>query len=228
MQNEDKAKASYRQLVASEHDNFTLSVTGLHINVAFPHLGASLDSLISCSCSDDGVLEIKCPYSLSGGLPTDARFLKDNKLSQQHQYYYQVQGQMGVLERSYSDFVVWTPRDILIQRITFDQTFFELMKKQLDLFFLKVIMPKILIGAEKEDKHPSEEEGIYCYCRQGEFGDMVLCDGPVCKFGWFHFGCVNLTTAPVGTRFVLIVFLISNRIVFHYEQCTYCCFSNRE
>lgn len=181
--------------------NFTISITGLHVNVAFPHLGASPDGLISCSCCGEGVLEIKCPYSVSSGLPTDAPFLKDNKLSRQHQYYYQVQGQMGILERSYSDFIVWTPKSIFIQRITFDQLFFDSMNKQLDLFFVRVIMPRILIGEKGEDKHPSEEEGIFCYCRQGEFGNMVMCDGPACIFGWFHFSCVNLTTAPVGTWF---------------------------
>ena len=46
---------------------------------------------------------------------------------------------------------------------------------------------RILTGAEGEDKHPNGEEGIFGCCRQGEYGNMVMCDCPGCKFGWFNF-----------------------------------------
>ena len=146
IQHEDKARTAYKELTSSVHDNFTLSITGLHVNVSCPHLGASPDGMIKCSCCGKGILEIKCPYSVHDGVPKDVYFLKETR---QHQYYYQVQGQMGILEYSYCDFVVWTPHDIVIERIMFDQPFFDTMKKQLDLFFVKVILPKILIGEKK-------------------------------------------------------------------------------
>ena len=117
--------------------------------------------MIKCSCCGKGILEIKCPYSVRDGVPKDVYFLKENKLARQHQYYYQVQGQMGILEYSYCDFVVWTPHDIVIERIMFDQPFFDTMKKQLDLFFVKVILPKILIGEKKYDHHFSEKEKYF-------------------------------------------------------------------
>ena len=41
---------------------------------------------------------------------------------------------------------------------------------------------------------PNEEK--YCYCQQGEHGDMICCDNEGCRLGWFHFECVGLSSAP--------------------------------
>ena len=100
-------------------------MTGLHINPQYPHLGASPDGLISCSCCGNGLLEIKCPYSKRNLDPTqivDSSFyLKPTesglKLSKVHDYYHQVQGQMTICERSYCDFVCWTPLGMHIEWI---------------------------------------------------------------------------------------------------------------
>jgi hypothetical protein len=123
MENEETARVCYKNISVQNHDNLILSITGLLINVCFPHLGASPDGLISCSCCGEGVLEIKCPFSVSNSLPTDSKFIEDNKLSHKHEYFYKVQGQMGILERLYCDFVVWTRQDIYIERIPLDQSF---------------------------------------------------------------------------------------------------------
>ncbi len=201
VENEETARMCYKNIAIQNHDKFVLSITGLHINVCFPHLGASPDGLITCSCCGNGVLEIKCPFSVSNSLPTDSKYIEDNKLSCKHDYFYQVQGQMGILERSYCDFVVWTPQDIFIERIPFNQSFFDTMRKKLDSFFLNVILPKVLTNNQARCNHPSEDDGIFCFCRRGEFQDMVMCDNPTCKFGWFHFSCVNLKVEPKGTWF---------------------------
>ena len=62
-------------------------------------------------------------------------------------------------------------------------------------------MPKILIGEKKDDHHSSEKEKVFCYCRKGEFGKMVECDGHSCAIGWYHFSCVNLEREPKGAWF---------------------------
>lgn len=46
--------------------------------------------------------------------------------------------------------------------------------------------------AEEDDKQP------YCFCQSVSFGEMVACDGPNCKYEWFHYGCVNLKEPPKG------------------------------
>ena len=73
------------------------------------------------------------------------------------------------------------------------------MKKQLDIF-LKAILLKVLSGVQEdpEDKENVDpvNKSVYCFRRRGEFGKMVMCDGLYCKYVWFHFNCVHLTTEP--------------------------------
>lgn len=54
-------------------------------------------------------------------------------------------------------------------------------------------------GTEKKNTgHPSELSRMFCYCRKGEQGAMVLCDNSSCQYGWFHLSCVNLSSFPKG------------------------------
>ena len=43
------------------------------------------------------------------------------------------------------------------------------------------------------------DEPVYCTCRRVSFGQMVQCDGPSCRYEWFHFECVGLSgSGPKG------------------------------
>lgn len=46
--------------------------------------------------------------------------------------------------------------------------------------------------AEEDDKQ------LYCFCQSVSYGEMVACDGPNCKYEWFHYTCVNLKEPPKG------------------------------
>ena len=50
----DNAATTYRQK--------NTSVSGLNVNVEFPHLGASPGGVVSCSFHGKALLEIKCPH----------------------------------------------------------------------------------------------------------------------------------------------------------------------
>ena len=41
-----------------------------------------------------------------------------------------------------------------------------------------------------------EPQAIYCLCQKQTDEVMVECDNPRCKYKWFHFSCVGLTSAP--------------------------------
>ncbi|CCC71496.1 hypothetical protein NCAS_0H01860 [Naumovozyma castellii] len=43
-----------------------------------------------------------------------------------------------------------------------------------------------------------EDKTLYCFCQSVSYGEMVACDGPNCKYEWFHYGCVNLKEPPKG------------------------------
>ena len=76
LENENKAMKEYALLAKQHHRDFELKNTGLHINTKFPHLGATPDGLISCSCCGQGVLEIKCPFSIRNASPCTAAYLE--------------------------------------------------------------------------------------------------------------------------------------------------------
>ena len=122
---EPVAREYYINATKDEHIDFSVELTGLHVNTSFPHLGASPDGIVSCACCGEGLLEIKCPYSKR---EIDLKNVDDNsfylkhteqglKLSNTHNYYYQIQGQLAVCDYyAYSDFVCWTTKGLHIYR----------------------------------------------------------------------------------------------------------------
>ena len=59
------------ELSASRHEDFTIEETGLFIDPDLPYLGASPDSIVSCTCCGKGVVEVKCPFCFKDGLPIE-------------------------------------------------------------------------------------------------------------------------------------------------------------
>ena len=203
---EPQARKECTSAVQSKHTLFKVEMTGLHINPQYPHLGASPDGLISCACCGDGLLEIKWPYSKRNEDPeviADSSFyLKPTedglKLFESHDYYHQVQGQMAICKRSYCDFVCWTPHGMHTERIKRNPVHFQHIKPSLDRFFMRIILPRVLCRAKNTENENCGLREVYCFCREGEHGDMIACENPSCKYIWFHFNCVNITSIPSG------------------------------
>lgn len=160
---EDKARNQYIQVAATKHENFNCDRSGFVIHPDFPHLGASPDGLVSCSCCGEGCLEIKCPYCYkdpSDSLLSHSCLTEENNeitLSKKHAYFYQVQMQLFLSKRKYCDFVLWNPTDIKIIRVKPDNEFWINHLEKLELFFKKVILPELMgkvftrpLGREEE------------------------------------------------------------------------------
>lgn len=47
-------------------------------------------------------------------------------------------------------------------------------------------------------ENEEEDKTLYCFCQSVSYGEMVACDGPHCKYEWFHYPCVNLKEPPTG------------------------------
>ena len=60
---EKDARIEYMSVMTNRHPDFSLSVSGLVVNPAWPFLGASPDGIINCTCCGMDVLEIKCPFT---------------------------------------------------------------------------------------------------------------------------------------------------------------------
>lgn len=205
---ESNAQMEYTNHMKSRHRNFSISPAGLFLNAKYPYLGASPDGVVLCDCCGLGLLEIKCPFKYRDTALndiSDPHFCLqpdvNNKLCliKTHDYYYQVQGQLGVCDSTYKycDFVCWTLKGISTERIEFDSVTFDHMVETFQPFYVKYIIHELLtrkLKSQMEENAKAEE--LFCYCRRSEFGEMIACDNPACKIEWFHFGCVGLTTAP--------------------------------
>lgn len=51
------------------------------------------------------------------------------------------------------------------------------------------------------NNNEEEDRTLYCFCQSVSYGEMVACDGPNCKYEWFHYSCVNLKEPPKGQWF---------------------------
>ncbi|KAG5519326.1 hypothetical protein PMAC_001951 [Pneumocystis sp. 'macacae'] len=51
---------------------------------------------------------------------------------------------------------------------------------------------------KKQRRDKSTTEPRYCFCNQISYGQMIACDNHNCAKEWFHWDCVNITSAPKG------------------------------
>lgn len=105
-------------------------------------MGASPDLLVECSCCGQGVVEIKCPYSIVNKTPTpdNLPYLKAVhgriSLHKKHKYFAQIQGQMALSKRKWCHFFIHTLKDQYLQKIVFEQSYWEKLQSNLTYFYV--------------------------------------------------------------------------------------------
>ena len=199
---EDLARRCYINMTKTHHINLRVNKTGLHINVQWPYLGASPDGIISCDCHGTGLLEIKCPFKYQDGLEmwyNDSNFLVANGIiNKKHPYYFQMQHQMMITEKTYCDFFVWSKgkklTDKFLIRINANNNLHKEMKLKFQTLFYKIILPELV--TRKNDPNIENPEQQYCMCKRPSFPPIVACDMPGCSIEWYHYCCVGLKKSP--------------------------------
>ncbi|KXJ09599.1 hypothetical protein AC249_AIPGENE9449 [Exaiptasia diaphana] len=168
-ENESKAVELYLKQEKERlcNDNYQALEVGLLISAKKPFLGASLDRVIVDKLNKVrwGV-EVKCPISKHGMQVHEACMKKsfflqesaDGKiyLKRNHNYFYQLQGQLFVSGFEFIDFVVYFGDGIpvFIERIDFDKQFWvDNMYQQLEFFFKKALLPELLTTRAKKNKY---------------------------------------------------------------------------
>lgn len=99
----------------------------------------------------DEILEVKCPYGGRQSMIRPGKLISFPKiqdsqtvLKTNHNYYYQIQGQLAITERSSCRFCVYTHKDFFSQIIMFDKNFYEKeMLPKLDSFWQNHYKPYI-------------------------------------------------------------------------------------
>lgn len=154
--NEENARKAYvKHMQENGHPHLRVMRAGFVIHPQDGWLGCSPDNWVVDPDSSDpnGLAEYKCPYSARDFTPHEAcESLKgfycklENekvKLQINNNYYYQVQGALAITGRNWCDFVVWTPKGLSVQRISFDKQLWEEVKRKLEKFFDSALLPEL-------------------------------------------------------------------------------------
>ena len=76
-----------------------------------------------------------------------------------------------------------------------------LISKKRKLFGKGKIPFKLTEPKPIEKQTDDEGKQLYCYCRKEYDGSkMIGCDGPDCKYEWFHYKCVGIKRAPAKDK----------------------------
>ena len=178
------------------HENTSVSQTGLNVNADLPHLGASPDGVLSCSCHGKTLLEIKYPHKYRNGLPgwnSDPGFpvFSDGCMDEGHPYYCQLQHQMLVIGFEKHYFYIWTKAktdDFILITVQKDNDF---LKKLTTIWSSIWSCHTTWNGFLKKWCGEHWKWKIDCICKRPSFLPMIACDGTNCKIEWFHYACVK-------------------------------------
>ena len=143
---EKLAKKEYSQKKPSVH----VHDCGFVVNPQFTFLGASPDGKVCCEA---GALEIKCPYSARDKTIKEAVEKVNNFclmerqdeicLEPDHDYMYQVQGQLMITGAPFCEFAVYTKKDMHIQQSLPHEKFEHHMRNKLSAFYKIHILPNV-------------------------------------------------------------------------------------
>ncbi len=120
-------KSAIRKFQDTHHKEVT--PCGLFVDPQVPFLGASPDG---CTDGGESLIEMKCPFRAKDSMIVPGKnipfLVRDDTgkfvLKKNHNYSYQVQGQLGIAKKKKCYFVVFTLKDLFVQEVYFDQAFY--------------------------------------------------------------------------------------------------------
>ena len=153
---EPRARSKYIQSILRESPNLRVHSSGPVVSTKHSWLAASPDGLVNDPREEnaEGVVEYKNPYNARDMTISEvAENIKNFCLSQDksghlslkksHDYYYQIQATMFCTSRNWCDFVVNTTKDLYVQRIRFDEQFWNKVMPKLESFYFEAILPEL-------------------------------------------------------------------------------------
>lgn len=151
---EPVARGKYIEYMSSRHPSFQCSETGIFVYKDFPYLAASPDGVTECKCCGKGLLEIKCPFSFQNEISQVAMSKNSSCISAHGKYelkknlsspyYVQMLGQMAIGNFSFCDFVLYTKKDIHVERVHYSSADWELLSDKLKSFYTCFVLPNLV------------------------------------------------------------------------------------
>ena len=153
---EEKACKQYKTyMTQTGHPNLTTEACGLFVSLLNPWLAGTPDGLVNDPSNTSqplGLVEIKNPYAAQNKTLTEAvktpAFCLEHKdglfrLKRRHNYYYQVQCQLYCTNRDWCDFVVRTDKDLHVERIPRDSSWWNSQLPKLKKFYFSSLLPEL-------------------------------------------------------------------------------------
>lgn len=143
----------------SLQENVTIARCGLYIHKTLQYLGASPDGIYKDKDGKTGLVEVKCPFTAKNMQAEEAikakkkKFWKYNTrknafiIDKNHDYYFQIQGQLNITEMNMCLFAVWTGEEYLmkVEYIERDPTFWhDKIVGPLTKFYLHCLLPELI------------------------------------------------------------------------------------
>lgn len=154
--NESVAVEAYKAFKLRQRRPVDVRPCGIALHLQYRYIGASPDGMVRDPSAHPkyGLLEVKCPHAKFGSSTEEAAGDKGfclamidgcPQLDPSHAYYFQVQGQLGVCNLQWCDFVVWLGDSVHVERIVFDRSFWrQSMLPSLLSFYLQHAVPYLL------------------------------------------------------------------------------------
>lgn len=130
--------------------NVTAKECSLFIDKKNRFIGASPDGVIQCNKCGEGLLEIKCPITACGVVPTaeTVKYLKKYgevvMLNKSHRYYTQIQGQLGVTGKNWCDLFVYSRLGFHVERVLIDTSMWQLCLQNIQEFYTSCILKELM------------------------------------------------------------------------------------
>ena len=151
----DKEKAVLQQYTNERlNENQQIMNAGLIINPIWPWLGTSPDGIVIEAGKIVGGIEIKCPFSKKDICFDEAATMKDFFMvlnengkptpKPKHIYFFQFHGVMNIAQLEWIDFVVYTEKELFIERIFCDTSLWHSkMLPELTDFYISFIAERL-------------------------------------------------------------------------------------
>ena len=158
---EKRAAELYKRTMETQHSDLCVSESGLRLHKQHCFLGASPDRIVQCSCHQQRLVEIKCPFRLAESEDISSLdFVTKNKttmeleLKETSAYYMQIQGQMAVVGVEECDLVIYCglKDSVEIVPVKFNAHYWKERCEKLCFFFEQYIAPPLLNVTVTEDR----------------------------------------------------------------------------
>ena len=148
----------YEKYMSSLGRSVTIEKSGLVLDTTHFILGASPDGKvtdISCDICPYGILEVKCSEEYRDIDPKDVCLISKSAcieynedqgkiyLKKDHSYYAQVQMQLALTTQTWCDFIFYTAKEIAIDRIKFDHSYWISLKEKIFSFYFMYMLPEL-------------------------------------------------------------------------------------